>query len=695
MYELSNRSVKIGFDEVTGAIVELTNLKTGYNFIRQPALALGLTMLVPIEEHRNNIALSENQKISEIVKGDDSAILKYGSIFCNMSGEMDISVEIEVRLEGESVTCNSTVVNNSPYIVEEFRYPCFGGISAPDNEDSILCQTMHFQGSINQLRLGNNGFGNPDYWGTDWPTWRKYYPSPDGCTPFMLMTGRKQGLYVGAHRYEPEFLEFLIEYKPGYLDCMHNRLVRDGDIPGVPAGYCVSVTQLPFIEPGETMQLSPIALQFYEGDWHEGIKPYMEWRKTWFKPVKRPKWLDDADCWMTLHINSPEGCCRHRYTELPDIMREAKKGGVKVLQLIGWARGGQDGDEPYQDIDPRLGTRQELKDAIAEIEAMGIHVLMMCKFKWADASTKEYWDELLPVTMKDIFGHPVYFGGYTYQTTLQNVAGGSRRSGAGLCHLSEDYRKIALREFDKILDLKPSGILYDELANPMMLCFDKNHGHRPGYCIHVGSVKLAEEFHNEAVLKCGDEFFMTGEGPSDVLNQYYLGNYIRSADTGHAPIWKYMNPDLHIATCLVGFDDREMVNQCMTYGYAMNYEPYNFKGTPDDVPLTKKAVLEAQDIRMKLKDYIWNGIFRHTVGVKAERTGEICEFIYSLFENKENGRRAVVVANQDSAKTLEVDVTLADGRKSFTVYRPGTDETEPSDGKVKVAPRSFCVLVEA
>lgn len=63
-----------------------------------------------------------------------------------------------------------------------------------------------------------------------------------------------------------------------------------------PAGYCVSVTQLPFIEPGESMQLSPIALQFYEGDWHEGIKPYMEWRKTWFNPVKRPKWLDDADC---------------------------------------------------------------------------------------------------------------------------------------------------------------------------------------------------------------------------------------------------------------------------------------------------------------------------------------------------------------------------------------------------------------
>ncbi|MGM9652307.1 MAG: DUF6259 domain-containing protein [Eubacteriales bacterium] len=694
MYELSNASVKIGFDETTGAIVELTNCRTGYALIRQPALALGLTMLVPVEEHRNNLALSENQRLSGIVKGAETVTLKYDRIFCNWSGEMDISAEIEVRLNGELILCSATVVNHSPYIVEEFRYPCFGGVAAPEGEDALLCQTMHFQGGIYQFYLGNNGIGNSDYWGTDHPTRRKYYPSPDVSAPFMLITGKKQGLYVGAHRYEPEFVEFLMEYKPGYLDNMHHRVVRDGDIPGVPAGYSVSVSQLPFIQPGETLKLTPIALQFYEGDWHEGIQPYMNWRKTWFRSSKCPRWIDDADCWMTLHINSPEGCCRHRYTELPAIMREAKKSGVKVLQLIGWARGGQDGDEPYQDTDPRLGTRQELKDAIAEIEAMGIHVLLMCKFKWGDSSTPEYKEELLPLTMKDFFGNPVYFGGYSYQTTLQNVSGGSRRSGAGLCHLSEDYRKIALREFDKILDLKPSGILYDELANPMMLCFDKNHGHRPGYCIHVGSVKLAEEFRREATAKCGEEFFMTGEGPLDVLNQYYPGNYIRSDNWGHAPIWKFMNPDLYIATCLVGFDDREMVNQCITYGYAMNYEPYNFKGTPDDVPLTKKAVLEAQAVRMKLKDYIWNGVFRHTVGVHAEVAGENCEFIYSMFVNKENGKRAVVAANQDSSKTLDVIFTLDGGSKAFTVYRPGTDETETSDGRVTVAPRTFCVLVE-
>lgn len=699
MYTLANEWVSIAFDESTGAITRFSNVKTGYAIINQPALAMGLNLLIPVPGHRNNPARSELQHLADFRTGEDgsSAVLRYDSVVTDHGGELPVSAEISVRLSGPQVLFGVTIHNGSSYTVEEVRYPGFGGIACGTSEENLVSRSMQFQGGFSDLFLGD-GFANPGYWGTDWPTANKNFPSPNASTPFILLERGSRGLYIGVHRYGSDFAGFIHQYKPGYADNKHRRLLRDGELPNRPAGFCISVSRLPFIPAGASETLSDVVVQFYEGDWHEGIKPYQKWRQTWFHPVKKPGWLDDADCWMTLHINSPEGCCRYPYRELPDIMRQAKQKGVKVLQLIGWARGGQDGDEPYQDTDPLLGTRQELKDAIAEIEAMGIHVLLMCKFKWADQSTPEYKQELYPHTMKDIFGDPVYFGGYSYQTTLQNLSGGSRRVGAGMCHLSEGYRKIALRELNKILDLKPSGILYDELANPLLLCFDQNHGHYPGACIHVGTLKLIEEFYEAGREQLGDDFLLAGEGPSDVLSQYCWGDYIRSGDGNmgeaiHTPVWKYLNPDWHIATCLVGFDDREMVNQCMTYGYAMNYEPYNFKGTPEDVPDTARAVMEAQALRKRLSDYLWNGTFRHTVGVQVDNTGEPCEYIYSLFVNIKNGKRAVVTANQSQNRLLQARVQL-EGAEAFDLYRPGTEETQTTNGQVNVEPRSFCVLVE-
>lgn len=700
MYFLEDEYVKIAFDKTTGAIRHLENKKTGFQMIRQPELALGLTLLIPTKEQRNHIARSENQRVKSFEKAEDGKhiTLKYGTIYGDKTGCLNIEVIVSVKLDEGELSFVTEIQNHSPYTVEEVKYPCFGGYVQQDGEEPLTAASIQFCGGMTRVRLAD-GFENRGYWGTDCPTFRMNYPEPAVSAPFILLEGENQGLYVGVHRYEPEYAGFIHEYKPGYGDSMHHKLLRDGEIEGVPAGFCLSVSRLPFIKPEETEKMAPVVVKFYEGDWHQGFEVYKKWRKTWFHPVKKPSWLEDADCWMTLHMNSPEGCCRYTYKELPDVMRKAKESGVQVLQLIGWAKGGQDGDEPYQDFEPKLGTQQELKEAIAEIEAMGIRVLLMCKFKWADQSTPEYKQELEEHAVRDLFGNPAYFPGYCYQTTLQFLFAGSRRAGSAMCHLSEGYRKIVMREFKKILDLKPSGILYDELANPYTLCFDESHGHKAGSCIQTGTLKLAEEFWHVASKECGEEFFLAGEGPIDVWNQYFHGSYIRSYDGNngepkHTPAMKYLNPEHYMATCLVGYDDREMVNQCMTYGYAINYELGNFKGVPSDAPETVKAVQEAREIRKELSDYLWNGIFSHTVGAKVKAKEGSGEFIYSVFKNRTNGRRAVVVANQHREKTLEFSVKLENSGNHFKLYKPGEGVTDQDGQQNLLKPRSFCVFVE-
>ena len=47
-----------------------------------------------------------------------------------------------------------------------------------------------------------------------------------------------------------------------------------------------------------------------------------------------------------------------------------------------------------------------------------------------------------------------------------------------------------------------------------------------------------------------------------------------------------MLPQMPLMTAISGFNDRNMINQCLLYRYIMSYEPYNFKGHLDDFPLT-------------------------------------------------------------------------------------------------------------
>ncbi|QGQ99711.1 hypothetical protein EHS13_35045 [Paenibacillus psychroresistens] len=698
-YRLENEYIAVEFSPETGALSGLLNKQNDWQVIRQPKLAMGIRLTVPIPNHRNNRILSERQKLSSYWNlAPNKVKLKWDKVEGDKSGVMDIKVQLVVTLEKDQIHFVLEIDNQSPYIVEEAWAPCLGGLREQKGEPHLSSMSINMCGGFREVAHGPTFPNQLGYWGTDHPSFLMTYPESSVLTPFILLTNGLNGIYLGQHDQEQNIVNFLHELKPGYIDSKHSRVTEEDEIDGVPAGYVISAIRLPFIQPGESMTLAPMVIRMYEGSWHEGLKPYMDWRQTWHARGPLPEWAEDIDCWMTLHINSPEGCCQHSYLELIDIAREAKERGVGAIQLIGWARGGQDGDVPFHDFDPRLGTEEDLKTAIREMEQLGVRVLLMCKFKWADRTTSEYTEEILPHTMKDMYGEPVYFQGYAYQTMTQQLGGASRRTGATLCHLSADYRKLALRELQKILELGSSGLLYDELtSDDRLLCFDPSHNHRYGENNVKGSTRLAEEF-NEACMQHNPQFLLAGEGGNDHLSQMYLINYVRSNDswagweTNHRAAWKYMDPEMKMATCLTGWDDREMVNQCLAYGYIINYEPYNFKGRLSDYPRTVEYGQQAQQLRKKLKDYLWDGTFQDTIGAKVVANQEQ-EFLYSVFINKQNGKKAVVLANQ-TVDILDALVTLVGKEATFELYRLGQKEVEESQGIVIVQPRSVIVLVE-
>ena len=292
---------------------------------------------------------------------------------------------------------------------------------------------------------------------------------------------------------------------------------------------------------------------------------------------------------------------------------------------------------------------------------------------------------------------PVQFSGYGYQTVLQHLDGGSRRVGALMCQMSPDYQEFADKEFQKLLDLGSSGMLYDELIVNAVSCFDPTHQHEMGECMGKGAVQMAERMYKQAVAH-NPEFLMAGEGPFDLQTPYYPINYIRSWNNRWGewqvrPAWKYLDDTQQIATCITGFDDREMIHQCMAFGYIMNYEPYNFKGKISDFPLTASYGYQATQLRRKLADYLWTGRFMDKLGVSVEviSGGDI---VYSNFENRNNGKRAIVIANDHLETPLHCKVKLHGRAVAYDMYTIDRQTPSSVTDMIELPPRSFAVLVE-
>jgi hypothetical protein len=155
-----------------------------------------------------------------------------------------------------------------------------------------------------------------------------------------------------------------------------------------------------------------------------------------------------------LQIDGAEQDYRVPYRELVKFSEECARKGVMAIQLVGWNRGGQDGGDPSLDTDPALGSWQELHDAIAKIQALGVKMILFGKPIFADVSTDFYKKGLYKYEAVDMWGDKYESNGYSYTTPTQ-LAGINNRRRAIMDVCSQGYRDVATREFEKTLALGP------------------------------------------------------------------------------------------------------------------------------------------------------------------------------------------------------------------------------------------------
>jgi hypothetical protein len=530
------------------------------------------------------------------------------------------------------------------------------------------------------------------YWGVDYPiqTYKTMF------SHFGLLGNDNEGMYVGYNdTTDKHLINFTFELKPGYENSKNlsfGNVPETDSIGGKPVHIEYSCVHFAYVNPKESETLKPIILQPYVGDWQKGADYYKAWRKAWARVLPCPEWAKKVHSWQQFHINSSEDYPRCSYKDLVKYGRECAKHGVSAIQLTGWNIGGQDRGNPSHDIDPRLGTWEDLKNAIAECKKMGVHIILFSKYTWADESQPWFKNELIKYAAKDPYGNYYKHEGYQYQTAVQ-LAGINTRPLIPLCMLSSEWRDIANKEFKNAIELGAAGMLYDECLHhgPCFYCFDPNHGHHVPADVYSGDILLENGFRKIA-QQMNPEYLFAGESVRDLQFRSYNISSFRIGDD-HVPMHRYVAPEANMMIAVIGYNDRHPINQALLYRYVLSYEPRNFKGHLDEFPLTMEYGKKVDALRGKYSDFLWDGEFVSTVGAKVKVKND-AKVYYSVFINHKTDKKAIVVANPSYDKPVNIEVELENKKGVFLIVSPEVQEAKESNGKVEIPRLSAVVFME-
>ena len=681
-----------------GGLVGLLHHETGWQLLGRDDLARSFRLLLPLPRRRNNPVFGEDQSPPEVTRSEDAVTFRWPRVRSAFGGEHAIEVRLTYTLIGPEVVVDVAIDNRSDLTVENVYAPYLGDVRAPD-DSATLRSISHGYGNALVRDLWPRFENTVGYYGIDVPTQLAEATSCYGTpvSPFLLVQSETVGLNIGVRADTPELVVWHSELTPGWADSIDSQAPRSREIGGQPVALRIAAVHVPYVLPGESRSLPPVALQPYAGDWHAGADVYTRWRDTWFRPATAPTWAQEPHSWQQLQINSAEDELRTPFAELLAAGQECADRGVAAIQLVGWNDGGQDRNNPSHDAEPRLGGVQDLADAVAAIQQLGVKVIIFSKFTWADRATQRFRDDLINQAVKDPYGDYYHYAGYRYETVTQLLDINTRRL-IPMCFNSEAYLAVCAEEFAKVAALGADGMLYDECQHhtPALLCFDESHGHRLAAPVYGNDRELIRRFRTQVE---NDEFLMAGEACWDWQFEQYQVSYFRTENINHVPLSRYLTPRSQIMTAVTGFDDRNMINQCLLYRYVISYEPSNFKGRLPQFPATVGYGQAMDALRTELREWFWDSTFQDTVGGTVidltEPDTPITHHPYSIYRHAD-GRTATVVANYDPARTIKVQVQL-DGHAGPLQSRVvgGDQRWETVQGAVDIPPRSALVIIPA
>jgi hypothetical protein len=406
-----------------GVITRIRDKRAGIELIAEPRLADNFKVSLPLpgkyawQATEGNYILGREQQLTSHTKGEDSLVLRWAGRMNGSAGQRHkLAVQMRITLVGDAIQFGLGIENGSKAEIGEVYYPIIGGLQGLGEPLPVRKETELVVPGLGEARRARifETFANMSWLGVFGP--EQFYSYPDTISmPWAELCSAtlNRNVYFGAHDSVLRYKVLHLEMSPGIAPSRAGgNWPSAEELRGAAAGVKMCFVHMPYQPTGQRFEASPVVLRFHKGDWRDGARYYGAWFAS-TKDLKAPR-----NHWVYQTAGSAE-CGAVPFRELPDRARKAAAGRVKSLLLTDWKAGGQGNGVPNFTIEPKLGTREELCDALRQCHELGVKVSLLvnlgpvsqrsstytnlwsryvCQDRWGIPYTVVGWPEASPVT---------------------------------------------------------------------------------------------------------------------------------------------------------------------------------------------------------------------------------------------------------------------------------------------------------
>ncbi len=394
---LQNERIRVGFDRKNGAIVRLTDLQTGVEWITEPRLSGFWRFTLPLRSdeawsaYEANYVDSTRQSVEIVKTGTTSAVLRWkGPLKADDGKTWPVTVQVQATLQDQSLRLVMRIENNSREQIGEVWYPIVGGSMgwghSPTERRSTLLQLP--TGSSLSVSRPFQSFSNMSAFGILYP--EQYYAVGESLSmPWMRFASsrNRRGLSLIVLDGSPTARLAHLEMRPGLAPARAGgNWPRVDELDGQPMGLRACFVQMPYTRPGDGFQTADVLITIGDPDWTSTVDV---WRNA--APERQ---LTPSASSTLLRVG------RVRFADLPQIALRAADAGIDTLVLSHWHEG-HPSFEPFTVVDPELGDAASLATAIRQCREVGIRVLASYTLQPVAFTRPEIREALSPAVAVD------------------------------------------------------------------------------------------------------------------------------------------------------------------------------------------------------------------------------------------------------------------------------------------------------
>lgn len=605
-----------------------------------------LQMAVPLDEYPGHTFRLEEQH-AEIEITDDGVIMTWQRLQ-TAHADLQIGVEITVRSTARGLALRAIVQNHSNVTVPQIAFPQLLGLSGLGDPRSTRLQlARHRVRPFVELAMRVD-----DLWWVD----------------------HKSQMYVpyGRGEFAMKWLDFGDEVSGLTLYGTDTRYTTQGLVLDKPSPVMDSLdlrwVHYPFIGPGETWDSGDYILVGHHGDWYAGAAEFASFaRKTY--PYRAPRHIREAlairSVWPAVRSSPPN----FTFAELDRYAAEVADREYGIAELVLWHWWLKNGLPMV--IDDRLGTEEDLREALKRCADRGVRVALFVSHNIVrdEDSTPAEWRHLnaagQPVQDNWTYGFDLLprFRAHFIATHAMQIA----------APLSKSWRETSLQEYDRILRMGGSSIMFDVFAAPTDPEFNPAADGRPDES-GVRLIELAQAAR-ELIHTRDPEGCFAGEFAGDVKVPYldYTWEWINAYAIEDSAPFRYVFPDVrlnanvgHPRAAVIGFAE----------GALLNLMPGGMRTDRlTDHPELAVTVRRLAALRRRFLDYFTEGDYRFRQGLHIDgadarvysRGDDVLVIIFNPTDQRVIARGAVDPAAWDGlAVPTRPQITAMDGTRSLS-----------------------------